>query len=160
MSESASYISFCNGKATAREISSPPGVGLTIPFPLSFHFPFPSSVAFPFTFPFPSVVPFPFMVLFSLPWVSSSSSLSSLSLPSPEQILPPFGPLGSDLFSSSSSSSIISFQFRGVTARKSPHLICRPLGGSIFALRSSLPYQEKRTPVCLNFPELVICRFE
>jgi hypothetical protein len=151
MPESASYLSFCNCKATAQEISSSPGVCLTIPFPLPFPFP----ISFPF--PFPSFVPFPYPVPFSPPCVSSSPSLSSLSLPSPGQLLPPLGALGSAQFSSSSSSSIISSQFSGLMARKSPGLYCQQLGGLIFPLRSSLPYQENRSPVRLTFPELVLC---
>ena len=146
MPESASYLSFCNCKATAREISSPPVVRLTIPFPLRFPF------------PFTSFVPFPFPVPFSPPCVSSPPSPLSLSLPSPGQFLPPLGAPGSAQFSSSSYSSIISSQFSGLTPRKSPGLYCREIGGSIFTLRSSLPYQEKRSPVRSTFPDQVLVR--
>jgi hypothetical protein len=156
MSDSASYVSFCNCKATAREISSPPGVCLTIPFPLLFPFPFPC----PFPFPFPSLVRFPFPVPFAPPCVSSSPSPLSLSLPSPGWLLPPLGAPGSAQFSSSSSSSIISSQFSGLTARKSPGFYCLQRRGSIFALRTSLPYQENHSPVHLTFPELVVCGLE
>ena len=161
MSESASYISFCNCKATAREISSPPGVCLTIPFPLLFPFPFPFSIAFPFSFafpflfPFPSSVPFSFLVFISPHCMSSSPSPSSLLMPSRGQLLPPLGAQESAQFWSSSPLSFISSQFSGPTARKLPGLYWQQLGGSIFALRSSLPYQEKRSLVHLTFPELV-----
>jgi len=148
VSESASYILFCNCTATAREISSPPGVCLTIPFPLPFPFPFPFSflVIFPFPFPFPSFVPFPFLVPVSPPCVTSSPSLSSLSMRWLRRLLPQLSAPGSAQLSSSSSSLIISSQFSGLTARKSPGLYCRQLGGSIFALGSSQLYQEKRSP--------------
>jgi hypothetical protein len=51
-------------------------------------------------------------------------------------------------------------QFSGLTARKWPGLYCRQLSGSIFALRSALLYQEKRSQVRLTFPELVVCGLE
>jgi len=44
----------------------------------------------------------------------------------------------------------------GLTARMPPGLYCQQLGGSIFALRSSLPYHEKRSQVRLTFPSLVV----
>jgi hypothetical protein len=60
----------------------------------------------------------------------------------------------------SSSSSNISSQFSGQMSRKSPGLYYRQLGGSIIVLRLSLPYQGKCSPVCLTFPELVVCESE
>jgi len=158
MSESASHLSFCNSRATAQEISSPPGVCLTISFPLPFPFPFP----FPSTFPFPFqyIVHLAFPVPFSLLCMSSSPSLSSLSLPSLGRLLPQLCTPGSTQFSSSSSLSIISSRFGCLTARKWPSLYCWQLGGSIFALRSSLPYQERCSLVHLTFPGLVVCGLE
>jgi hypothetical protein len=135
-------------------VSESASYSLTIPFPSPFPFPFPVS------YPFPSFVPFPFPVPISLPCVSSSPSPSSLSLSSPERLRPPLSAPGSAQFSSSSSSSIISSQFSGPTARKSTGLYCRQLGGSIFALRSSLWYQEKRSLVHLIIPKLVVCGLE
>jgi len=92
--------------------------------------------------------------------MSSSPSLSSLSSPSPGGLLPPLGPPGSAQFSSSSSSLIISSQFSGLLARMSPGLYCQQLGGSMCAVKSSLPYQEKRLLVHLTIPELVVCGLE
>ena len=138
----------------AWEISSPPGVCLTIPFPLPFPFPF------LFLFPFPSIVPFPFLDPFSPPCVSSSPSPLSLSSPSPGWYLPLLGAPASTQVSSSSSSLIISSQFSGLTARKSPGLNCRQLGGWILAQRSLLPYQHNHLPERLSFPVLVVYRLE
>jgi hypothetical protein len=164
MSKSASDISFCKCKATAREISFPPGGCVTmpfpVPFPFPFHFPFPFPFSVAFPFPSPSFVPFPFLVPFLPRCDTSSPSQLSLSLPSPGWPLPLLGAPGSAQFSSSSSSSIVSSQFSGLTATKSPGSHCRQLGSSIFALRSLPLYQEKRSPVPLTFPELVVCRLE
>jgi len=138
-----------------RDIISP-GVCLTIPFPSPFPFPFPfaSTVAFPFPFPFPfpssvafpyplpSFVACPFLVHVLPPCMSSSPSPSSVSLPSRGRRFPPVGTQGSAQCSSSSSSSIISFQFGGLQAMKSPSLYCRQLCGSIFALILLLLYQD------------------
>jgi len=96
----------------------------------------------------------------SLSHFPTSPSPSSLSLPSPGRLLPPLGAPGSAQFSSSSSSSIISSPFGGLTARMSPGSYCQQLGGSISALRSSLPYQEKHSPRHLTIPELVVCGLE
>jgi len=74
--------------------------------------------------------------------------------------IPPVGIRGSTQSSSSSSSSIIWFQFSGKLAMKSPCLNCRQPGGSIFAMGSSLLYQEKRSMVRVTFPELVFGVFE
>jgi len=78
--ESASYLSFCNCKPTAREISSPPGVCFTIHFRLQVPFPF----SFPFHFA--SCVHSPFTVPFSPPCLFSSPSPLPLSLPSPGRL--------------------------------------------------------------------------
>ena len=137
MTEFASYLSFCHCTATARQISSPRVDCFKMPSLLPFPFPF------PFPLPFPSFVPFPFPVPFSPPCVSSSPSPFSLSLASPGRLLPPLRAPGSPQFSSPSSSSIISSQFSGPTPRKSPRSYCRQVGGSLFALRSSLPCQQK-----------------
>jgi len=132
----------------------PPGVCLTIPFPLPFPLPF------PFPFPFPFFVPFPFPVPSSLPCVSSLPSPLSLSLPSPGWLLPTCGALGSAQSSSSSSSSNISSEFSGLTARKSPWLYCWQHGGSIITLTSLTPYQVNPSRVRLTFPELFVCGLE
>jgi len=165
MSEAASYVSFCHCNATAREISSLPGVCFTIHFhvPFLFPFPFPSLIAFPFPIPFQflSFVSVSFPVPFSQPYMFSSPSASSLSLWSLGRLIPPLGAVASGQFSSSPLvSSIISCQFRGPTARKSPRLYCWQLGDSILALGSSLLCQEKRTLVRMTFLKLVICGLE
>jgi hypothetical protein len=51
-------------------------------------------------------------------------------------------------------------QISSLMAKKSPGLYCQQLGGSIFALSSSLPYQEKRSPVRLTNPKWVVCGLE
>jgi len=165
MSEAAPYITCCNCRATVRGISSCPWICLPIPFPLPFPIPFPISsciafpIPFPFevTFPFPSFVPFAFPVAFSQPCLSSSPSPSPLWLPSLGHLHPRLGADGSAQFSSLSFSSIMSSQFSGLRAKLSPSLYCQQHGSSIFALRSSLPYQEKRSPVRWTFPELLVC---
>jgi len=170
MSESASWISLFNFIAMAREILFPPGVCVTLSFPLLFPllFPFPSPVVFgfPFLFPFPcsvtfpfpcpSVVPFPFPVTFSLPWVSSSPLPLSLSSPSPGRLLPLLSASGSAQFSTSFSSLIMSSQFSCPTGWMSPGLYCRQFGSSIITLRSLLSYKENCSLVRWIFPQLVI----
>ena len=92
--------------------------------------------------------------------MSSSLSHSWLSLASLGRLLPPLGATGFSQFPSSSSRLIISSQFSGLTARTSPGLYCWQLVGSISTLRSLLLYQEKRSPVHLSSPELVVCGLE
>jgi len=78
-------ISFSNFKAMEWELSSPPGVCVTIPFtvphhiPNPFHFPFLFSVTI--SVPFSSFVPFLFTVPFSLPCMSSWPLILFLQLP-------------------------------------------------------------------------------
>jgi len=90
----------------------------------------------------------------------SSLSPMWLSLPLRRQLLPLLGTPGSTQLSSSSSLSIMASQFSGIMARKSAGLYCWQLGGSFFAMRSLLLYEEKCTPVRLTLPELVVCGFE
>jgi len=92
--------------------------------------------------------------------MSSSLSPLSLSLPLPGRLLPPLGATGSAQLSSSSSSLIISSRTSELTARKSPGLYYRQLGGSISALRSSLPYQEKHSLAQWIIPEVVTSNLE
>jgi hypothetical protein len=145
VSKSAADTFFCNCKAMAREISSPTGVCLTIPFTVPLPFPFP----FLFSFLSSVAVPSPSNFMFA----SFSRSLShrpechphplpsSLSLPSLGRLLPQLGASESAQFKSSSLSSIVLSQLCGIIARMSPGLNCRQREGSIFALRSSLRNQ-------------------
>jgi len=156
-----------------RDIVSPWGLfnntfPFTIPLPLPLPIlyclphprPFPLPVLSRLPFPLPISVPYPFPVLLSPPCVSASPLQWSLLLASRRQLLPPLSAPVSAQFSSSLFSSIIWSQFSARTATKSPGLWFRQLGGSIFVLRSVLPYQEKRSPVDLTFPKLDFCRLE
>jgi len=146
----------CMSKSMAWEITSPPGVNITIPFlspfgiPSPFPLPFSSSVAFPL--PFSSCVPFPFLVhctppcLFTWPlpswwWFSSPGWV----------LLSPSDPRSAQ-FSLSSSSSIISSQFSGRMSSKLPGVYCRQLISWTVPLKSSLPWKEKCSPVRIPCP--------
>jgi hypothetical protein len=129
--------------ATALQAFSPQGlfnntlplsipVPVRVPVPVPLLVPLPVPIWYPMLWCLPLPLPvfscisflpaifrsLPFPSYFSVPCVSSSPLLSSLSLPSPGRLLPPLCAPGSALFSSSSSLSITSSQFSGTTARK------------------------------------------
>jgi len=109
-------ISFASATAKQRHKSHHLPLGFVQQYLSLYCLPSPSSSLSPLTStspslsPFTSCFPFDFAVPFSPPWVSCSPSLSSMSLPSPESILPPLGAAQSAQFSSSSFSSIVSSQ--------------------------------------------------